>query len=99
MSSYTDKQRRSLHVWCGQCAEKLNENQMWYHAPLNPKKVFPWTMIRFKNAIYKEYLITVLGKSSTEQQDSVDPAEVYLAISGHIATEYGIQLPEWPSNR
>jgi len=56
-------------------------------------------MLRFKNSIYKEYLSVVLGKTSTEQQDSVDPSEVYLAISSHIATEYGVQLPEWPNNR
>jgi len=99
MSSYTDKQRGALHVWCRECADTLNKSQMWYHTPLNPNKVLPWTMLRFKNSIYKEYLSGVLGKTSTEQQNSVDPSEVYLAISGHIATEYGIQLPEWPNNR
>ena len=99
MSEYTDPQRKALHVWCQKCANTLNENQMWYHSPLNPNKVLPWTKMRFKNAIYKEYLSTVLNKTSTEQQDSVDPSEVYLGISGHIAAEYGVQLPEWPSNR
>ena len=47
MSSYTGKQRGALHVWCRECADTLNENQMWYHTPLNPNKVLPWTMLRF----------------------------------------------------
>ena len=54
-------------------------------------------MERFKNAIYKEYLSTVLGITSTEKQSSVDPGEVYLAISSHILVEYGVELPGWPS--
>jgi len=97
MKTYSDQQRRALHKWCRMCADELNKNQMWYHSPLNPNKVMRWDMERFKNAIYKEYLRVVLGKNSTEQQNSVDPSEVYLAISSHILVEYGVQLPEWPS--
>lgn len=95
--SYSDKQRNALHQWCRLCAEELNKSQMWYHSPLNPKKVSRWTMERFKECIYKEYLRVALGKKSTEQQNSVEPSEVYLAISSHIQQEYDVLLPEWPS--
>ncbi len=94
---YSDKQRASLHIWCEQCADTLNKNQMWYHSPLNPNKVLRWDKMRFKNIIYKEYLRVALKKESTEKQNSVDPSEVCLALTAHFQTEHGVQLPQWPS--
>lgn len=98
MSSYTNQQRRALHKWCRQCEQYLNQTQNWRVSPINPKRVFRWGEGDFKYYIYKPFLLAYTGKKSTEEQDSVDPGEVYLALSSHFQTDHGMQLPPWPSN-
>ncbi len=97
--SLTDKQRGAFHVWCRMCADHLNKIGFLRHDVLDPNKTFPWTMMDFKHFIYKDVLNKITGKKSTEDQSSSEPGEIYLIISSHIHTEYGIQLPPWPSYR
>ena len=92
----TPQQRKALHRWCELCAHTLNRNQMWFRPQFSNAQL-PWDKMRFKNVIYKEFLRLAMGKDSTEKQDTVDPSEVYLALSAHFQTEHGVQLPEWPS--
>ena len=99
IKNYSDKQRNALHAWCHMSAKALNNAGMFRHSPLNYKRVYKWDKDSFKIYIYKEYLRVALGKTSTEQQSSVDPSEVYLAISSHIQQEHDVVLPEWPSAR
>lgn len=96
--TYSDQQRKALHKWCNDCANVLNENQMWFRPQFSNAQI-PWDKMRFKSVIYKEYLRVVLKKDSTEKQNSVDPSEVCLALTAHFQTEHGVLLPDWPSLR
>jgi len=95
--AYSDKQRRALHTWCRQCEILLNKEGLFRISPINPKKIFRWGEGDFKYYIYKPFLKGFIGKDSTEDQSSVDPSDVYLALCGHFHTEADVQLPEWPS--
>ena len=95
--NYTDKQRNALHKWCRLSADSLNKAGLFRCGCLDYRKQYRWDMESFKHYIYKPALNAYTGKLSTEEQSSVEPSDIYLAISSHIQQEHGVQLPEWPS--
>jgi hypothetical protein len=100
MNHWTQSQKGAMYIWFEQCAHALNKAGLFRHGVLDYKKIYPWDKMTFKHYIYKPALLALTGKMSTEHQSTIEPSDVYLAISGQIATmEDGIQLPEWPSNR
>jgi len=96
LNNYTDQQRKALHVWCRQCEKALNDAKLFRHGVLNYKKVYRWGEGDFKHYIYKPFLKTYTGKGSTEDQTSIDPSDIYLALSSHFIQEHNVNLPEWP---
>lgn len=96
MTSITDSQVKALHVWCRQCEKTLNDAKFYRFQSLSGRTK-KWREGEFKHYIYKPFLLYYKGKSSTMDQNTCEPSDVYLALAGHIATEYSIQLPEWPS--
>ena len=99
MRDYTDQQRKALHAWCRMCEKALNNAEVFRHSVLNPQKKYRWGEGDFKYYVYKPFLEAYTGKKSTEEQSSVDPSDIYLALSSHIQQELGATLPEWPSLR
>lgn len=57
-----------------------------------------WTMTTFKDLVFKRTLGYLTGKTSTEDQSSVDPSEVARVITQAYAS-HGINLPNWPSRK
>ena len=96
----TEKQFKSLHVWCDKCANYLNGIGLYRCSPVTGKKI-PWTKLAFKEDVYKPVLKALSEKKSTKDQSTKDPENVRLAISGHMSTGYKINvcLPDWPSLR
>lgn len=99
MKSYTDQQRKALHAWCRMCEKTLNSKGLFRHGVIDYRKTYRWGEGDFKHYIYKPFLKVYTGKMSTEEQSSVDPSDVYLALSGHFAQEHDVTLPDWPSYR
>lgn len=100
ISSYTAKQRGALHVWCSRCAKALNDADMLRERPniLGDGTVtIPWTMITFKEDVYKYVLDITTGKKSTEGQSSVDPSVIVDAIRKAYWERKGIDLPTFPT--
>ena len=97
--NYTPQQRNALHAWCRMCEKTLNQAGMWRHGSIDYTKIYKWGEGDFKYYIYKPFLKAYAGKLSTEDQDSIDPSNVYLALSSHFQQEHNLQLPEWPSLR
>jgi len=95
----TESQFKALHVWCGMCADYLNTIKVYRCSPVTGRPM-PWTKDSFKE-IYKILLATWKGKASTKDQDTIEPSEIVLALSGHLATAHkrNITLPEWPQLR
>ena len=99
--TYTQKQRGSLHVWCGWCAETLNANDIQFERKCtfsNGMISMPWTMELFKDHVYKLILESMTGEKSTEDQKSIDPQKVAIVISKRYG-ENGLICPPWPSLR
>jgi hypothetical protein len=97
--NYTNQQRKALHLWCRQCERVLNKAGLFRNGVLDYRKQYKWGEGDFKYYVYKPFLDSYAGKKSTEDQSSIDPSDVYLALSGHFQSEHGVQLPEWPSIR
>ena len=98
---YSAKQRGSLHIWCEMIADVLNSAGK-YHVTLSPidrsEIEYPWNLFRIKEHIYKPTLEAMTGKTSTEDQKSVNPSEVALVINKHFG-DIGLVCPDWPSRR
>lgn len=97
----TPPQRGALHVWCEQYAQALNDAGF-----LRKKVLFAtgevvevdWSMLTFKEDVYKVMLEALSGKTSTEQQTTVEPSEVANHINRYFAESRGFSIP-WPSRR
>ena len=96
----TEAQFSSLHVWIRMCVNYLNDIDALRLSPVSGKLI-PWTELAFKEDVYKVVLKLWKNKKSTKDQNTSEPNDIRLAISGHLATGYkkNIMLPEWPSNR
>lgn len=100
-NKYTKKQRGALHVWCDMCAEVLNQNNIERevkHPFRDETYSMKWTGAAFKEDIYKFVLEAMTGKTSTEDQSTVEPSDVAMVISKRYA-ENGLICPPWPSLR
>ena len=97
----TNPQFRALHVWCGLCAQAMNDAGMTCEI-LHPftKQVIemPWTKELFKENIYKFVLKAMTGATSTKEQTTVTPDKVAMVIAKRFA-ENGMVCPPWPSIR
>ena len=94
----TDKQFKALHVWCRQCEQSLNK-AMFYRKDALTGTERAWQEGDFKHYIYKPFIKIYKKKFSTKDQNTSEPSEVCLALSGHFSTEHNVQLPPWPSFR
>lgn len=96
----TEKQFGAMFLWFDWCVKYLNENGFYACSAVTGKRI-PWTKDKFHKDVYKVLLKHWKEKSSTKDQNTKDPEEIRLALSGHLATAYqeNIILPEWPSLR
>lgn len=94
----TQKQRGALHVWCEQFANKLNDaGYTRKYLKINGDIAeVDWTMIAFKEDVYKPMLKALTLKVSTEQQSTVNPSDVANHINRHMGQLLGITIG-WPS--
>jgi len=94
----TEKQFNAMHVWFEWCAKYLIDNGHYAYGGVTGKRR-PWTKGKFKEDVYKVILKMWKDKASTKDQNTSDPEQIRLALSGHLATAYKahIMLPEWPS--
>lgn len=98
----TDKQRSSLHVWCEKVAICLNYNNLHYkylHVITGVEIEKEWDKMLVKEYLYKPTLANLIGKGSTEKQNTVEPNVIAEAIIRAFAIHKGITLPSWPSMR
>ena len=98
----TDKQRSALHVWCDKVAICLNDNNLHYkylHVITGVVMEKEWDKMLVKEHLYKSTLANLIGKGSTEKQNTVEPSVIAEAIGRAFAIHKGIALPSWPSMR
>jgi hypothetical protein len=95
----TKKQRGALHVWCEMMAKNLNEAGLDMVKVLSHKTEIPWSMITFKENVWKPTLKAMSDKDSTEDQNTVEPSDVYNVLARHFSQKMGLVVPPWPSRR
>ena len=92
----TSKQFNALHVWCEMVAESLNAAGLDQRIVLKPSVAIDWSKDSVKQKLYKPLLEAMTGKTSTTDQDTVEPSKVADTMARHLGEKFGITLPEWP---
>jgi len=91
----TPTQSKSLHLWCGQVAEALNDAGLDFRVFLKDGIDVPWTKL-----LVKEYIWRIVQKAITDKDSTIDPDRdeyvlIYDVLNLKLA-EHGITVP-WPS--
>jgi len=92
----TGLQNRSLHKYCTNLANVLNDAGLDMKKTLKPEIDIPWTCENVKNHLYKPLLKALTGKESTIDMDTKDPSMVYEILNRFMGEKHGI-IVDWPS--
>ena len=92
----TSKQFNALHVFCERVADQLNEAGLDQRIVLKPSVAIDWSKDSVKQYLFKPLLEAMTGKTSTTDQDTVEPSKVADTMARHLGEKFGITLPEWP---
>lgn len=92
----TEAQNRSLHLYCQQVADALNDAGYDVRATLKEGIEIPWTMLLVKELLFRTIQKLQLGKNSTTELGTKDPTIVYETMNRNLGEKYGIHIP-WPS--
>ena len=91
VNSRTLAQNRSIHLYCKQVAQALNNNGHTVTAVLKPEIQF--SMITVKEQLYKPILSALRGKESTTQITSKEMNDVYDVMNKALGERFGISIP------
>jgi len=92
----TPPQNRSLHKYCTNLANALNDAGLDMKKTLKPEIDIPWTCESVKTHLYKPILKSLTGKESTIDMDTKDPSIVYEILNRFMGEKHGI-IVDWPS--
>ena len=95
-SHITSKQFSALHVFCQRVADVLNDAGLDQRIVLKPEVAIDWTKDSVKQYLYKPLLEAMTGKTSTKEQNTVEPSAVANVMARHMGQKFGVTLPEWP---
>jgi len=91
----TDKrtivQNRSLHLYCKQVAEALNNRDLGVTAVLKPELKF--SMLTVKEQLWKPILAALRGKESTTQMGTQEINDVYDVMNKALSQKFSIHVP------
>ena len=93
----TNQQNRSLHLWCEQTAEMLNDAGLDMKKTLKQDAEIPWNKELVKEYIWRPVMQAVSGVESTTDMSTVDPTPILEVITRHLASKHGFHVPPWPS--
>ena len=91
----TTLQNRSLHLFCQQLADALNDAGLDMKKTLKQDIEIPWTMENVKNHLWRPIQEAMTDKESTTALDSSEPSQVYEVLNRHLGEKFKIHVP-WP---
>ncbi len=91
----THKQNASLHLWCEQLAESLNDAGLSVQQVLEKAVERPWTKESVKENIWRPVQKAMTEKESTADADTVDYLAVFEVLTRHLGESFGVYVP-WP---
>lgn len=92
----SEAQNRSLHLYCQQVADALNDGGFDVRATLKEGIEIPWTMLLVKELLWRTIQKLLIGKASTTEMSPTDPTVVFETMNRNLGEKYGIHVP-WPS--
>ena len=96
----TSQQRKSLWLWCGQCAEALNEKNFDMRAIIRQDVEIAWSKNSFMEYIFRPLMKTMFNKKSTNQLKKTGEMDEIIDIIVKLITERtkGLcEIPEFPN--
>lgn len=96
MKQRTSRQNRSLHKFCQQLADILNDAGYDMKRTLKHDVEIPWTMENVKNHLWRPIQTALTEKESTVDLDTVEPSQIHQVLSRHLASKLGVTVPPWP---
>lgn len=91
----TNLQNASLHLYCEQVAQVLNDYGLTFEQFFKRGFQVPWTMEIVKENIWRPVQIAVTNKQSTTEPLTNEYQAIYEPINLKLS-EFGIHVP-WPS--
>lgn len=99
----TDKQNRSIHLFCTMLATAFNMaglDQRKVLAKMREGVEIPWSPPAIKENIWRQIQIAILNKHSTTKLERVEVSRVYDVVNRWTSNTFGlsVEFPEDKSN-
>ncbi len=91
----TPSQNNSLHKYCDELAEELNNAGMDMRAVIKDEVEIPWTKESVKEYLWKPLQKAMFQKESTTELNTVQVGKVYEVLNKTIGERTGIYV-SWP---
>lgn len=96
-SGMTPTQRASIHVLFEILARDLNDAGLDMKKVLKQEVDIPWSKTTVKEFLYRPLLTAMTMKTSTEDQSTIEPDQVYKVLCRHLADKHGFTCPPFPT--
>ena len=90
----TPTQNKSLHLFCQQVADNLNDAGITYDTFFNDSFEVPWNMLTVKENVWRPLQKAICNIESTTEPLTTDYNEIYDYVNKKLSN-YGIFVP-WP---
>lgn len=90
-------QNNSLHKYCQNLADALNDAGFDMRHVFKDDADIPWTKNSVREHLWSGIQKAHTGKSSTTQPTSKEYIEIYDILNRYLINKHGISVP-WPSN-
>ena len=89
----TQAQNRSLHLYCTQVAEALNDAGYDVRATLKEGVEIPWSGYLVKDLLWRSIQKLQYGKASTTELTTKNIDSIYDVLNRHLGEKFGIHVP------
>lgn len=90
-------QNKSIHLFCEQLAETLNDAGYDMKKTLKPSIDIPWTKDSVKKFLWKPIQDTLFNKESTTDLKTNEVTKVHEVLVRHLGERLLIETPPFPS--
>ena len=99
--SGTAQQRKARWLWCGQCAEALNEKHFDMRAIIREDVEIPWSKDSFMEYVFRPLMKAMFNKKSTNQLMKTGEMDKLIDVINKLIAERTngeVQAPMFPSD-
>ena len=93
MARRTLKQNNSIHKFCDQLADTLNDAGLDQRAVLKETVEIPWTMEAVKRQMWKPIQNLMYDIESTTELTTDQVSKVWETMNRHLGQKFGVHVP------